>query len=455
MIALALIAIVASSFGLVAWRQCQEAQRQLARNELEQARSLVVEGRNSPGAIPHLIEATRLGIDTPVLRTLLAAAGQDLWRFSLPYGGRVHSATFSPDGTRVVTASLDGTARVWDATTGNPLGVSLKHEEAVRSAAFSLDGTRVVTASSDGTARIWQIAETGPLDAWIQEATSCLAQPKEAVGSSRVCQLTKRPATTEDLVTRAQALVAAGDREMHTHVWATPRARYLQALTLLDPSGSSAPPQDLIVEFRRSISVRLAILAAMEGRVAEARTWLGPNAPPKDWSLLDGLGSVAHDGLHEEIVAVALLRSAHEQDSGDPDILADLAEMYFAAGQIEQCAHAAAQIDQRRASLEVRVAVAALRCAALGTRPTDPHTETTRDADRLFHVYREVATRTRLLWTWNGTKHALTYGRYRFEDMKPIVEVLTLLEQPVTDETRAQLARLLAAPVPSHSNPPR
>ncbi len=33
----------------------------------------------------------------------------------------VHSAAFSPDGARVVTASDDRTARIWDATTGKEL----------------------------------------------------------------------------------------------------------------------------------------------------------------------------------------------------------------------------------------------------------------------------------------------------------------------------------------------
>ena len=72
----------------------------------------------------------------------------------------VISAAFSPDGKRIVTASLDGTARVWDAESGKPIGEPLKgHEGAVVfSASFSPDGTRIVTASGDKTARVSDIA---------------------------------------------------------------------------------------------------------------------------------------------------------------------------------------------------------------------------------------------------------------------------------------------------------
>ena len=71
--------------------------------------------------------------------------------------GRVNSAAFSPDGTQVVTASLDGTARVWDVGTA-AVTVLRGHEREVNSAAFSPDGTRLVTASWDGTARVWDAA---------------------------------------------------------------------------------------------------------------------------------------------------------------------------------------------------------------------------------------------------------------------------------------------------------
>jgi WD40 repeat protein len=73
------------------------------------------------------------------------------------------SAAFSPDGTRVVTASFDGTARIWDVATGAPVGTPLRHEKWVMSAVFSPDGMRVLTASLDGTARIWDAASGTPV----------------------------------------------------------------------------------------------------------------------------------------------------------------------------------------------------------------------------------------------------------------------------------------------------
>jgi WD40 repeat protein len=72
----------------------------------------------------------------------------------------LRSAAFSPDGKRIVTASLDMTARLWDAASGRELGVLRGHSEPVMSATFSKDGTRVVTASADGTTRVWRVFPT-------------------------------------------------------------------------------------------------------------------------------------------------------------------------------------------------------------------------------------------------------------------------------------------------------
>ncbi|HYO52448.1 hypothetical protein [Archangium sp.] len=76
------------------------------------------------------------------------------------------SAAFSPDGSRVLTASLDSTARLWDSRSGQLLATLKGHEDRVRSAGFSPDGSRVVTASDGKTARLWIASPEG----WIIEA---------------------------------------------------------------------------------------------------------------------------------------------------------------------------------------------------------------------------------------------------------------------------------------------
>jgi WD40 repeat protein len=74
--------------------------------------------------------------------------------------GRVSAAPFSPDGSRIVTAGWGPTAHVWDSQTGAEILTLKGHTAEVRSASFSHDGSRVVTGSSDNTAKVWD-AKTG------------------------------------------------------------------------------------------------------------------------------------------------------------------------------------------------------------------------------------------------------------------------------------------------------
>jgi WD40 repeat protein len=76
---------------------------------------------------------------------------------TMEHNGVVYAAAFSPDGTRLATASKDRTARLWDTATGREQ-VRLEHGGPVNAVAFSPDGALLATASDDQTARLWDPA---------------------------------------------------------------------------------------------------------------------------------------------------------------------------------------------------------------------------------------------------------------------------------------------------------
>src|SRR5206468_1721376 len=82
----------------------------------------------------------------------------------------VSGATFSPDERRILTWSVDGTARIWHATTGMSAAAPLKHGpggdallHSINGASFTKGGSQILTWSSDGTARVWDGLTGEPL----------------------------------------------------------------------------------------------------------------------------------------------------------------------------------------------------------------------------------------------------------------------------------------------------
>lgn len=80
----------------------------------------------------------------------------------------VYDVAFSPDGKTLASAGWDGTAKVWDRTTGQLLTTFTGHEDYVVSVAFSEDGSKLATGSYDSTIKLWDTSEKGENEAALQ-----------------------------------------------------------------------------------------------------------------------------------------------------------------------------------------------------------------------------------------------------------------------------------------------
>ncbi len=94
------------------------------------------------------------GSDDGTARVWEATTGKETARMT--NDNSVYSVVFSPDGKYVVSGSGDSTARVWEATTGKEIA-RMTHDGLVRAVAFSPDGKFVISGSDDGTARAWEV----------------------------------------------------------------------------------------------------------------------------------------------------------------------------------------------------------------------------------------------------------------------------------------------------------
>jgi len=93
-----------------------------------------------------------------VLTLYDVATGKMIKRFAGYHTAEICTATFSPDGKRVLSGGWDKMVRLWDVSTGRELRSFFGHSSKVSSVAFSPDGRFAYSGSDDATTRVWDIA---------------------------------------------------------------------------------------------------------------------------------------------------------------------------------------------------------------------------------------------------------------------------------------------------------
>lgn len=114
---------------------------------------------------------------------------------------------FSPDGRWFITCCWDRTVRIWNAQTGAPVHPPLRHNHKVSHARFSPDGHRIVSSSFDGTYTVWDLH-------------GMLGEPP--VTSTRFSEDGRRTATTTNGVLAVRD--ASTDRLIASTPWSSPNA---------------------------------------------------------------------------------------------------------------------------------------------------------------------------------------------------------------------------------------
>ena len=106
----------------------------------------------SPDGLWMAIAGNEMGFDTDI--HIWGLKGQEIYNLS-GHTGLVREASWSPDGRRLISASIDGTVKVWDTASWQEL-LTLRGKPGVgfQAVAFSPDDWRIAASQGD-TVRIW------------------------------------------------------------------------------------------------------------------------------------------------------------------------------------------------------------------------------------------------------------------------------------------------------------
>ncbi|MFD0200396.1 MULTISPECIES: WD40 repeat domain-containing protein [Saccharothrix] len=199
--------------------------------------------------IAELAERHLEQIGTPFLRTKWHVRSESpaLLRTLAGHRDGVVSVTTDASSKRALSASADGTARLWDIGTGEPLAVLGPHAAGLVTAAFVRDETAILTAATDGSLGVWD-ARTGELMDWHDvesgiavvevagDGSSCLVGSREGTllswdFATAPDELLPAAASAISLIRADDRVVVAGTAGGELHVWRADDRTYLGVLT--------------------------------------------------------------------------------------------------------------------------------------------------------------------------------------------------------------------------------
>jgi|GEM_PF-4476671 len=147
----------------VAASVARDEARERVADLFEEAGSRLLNERNDPErALVYLSEALKNTRNRPSLTFLTSRALAPLNASIGAFEGHTESVTrvsFDRNGGRLVSAGVDGTAKVWDTGMHRLLFSLDKHDASVSGALFCPDGKSIATASTDGAVHLWAASD--------------------------------------------------------------------------------------------------------------------------------------------------------------------------------------------------------------------------------------------------------------------------------------------------------
>ena len=125
--------------------------------------------------------------------------------------GNVETMLFAPDGRTIFVGNDDGSGAIFDTATGRVrVRLDGRHDNAIGYAAFNADGTMLVTASIDGAARLWLTSDGSLLHALVDEGNSIADAEFSHDGKRLITGAENRIATLWDVATGKPLTVLPG-----------------------------------------------------------------------------------------------------------------------------------------------------------------------------------------------------------------------------------------------------